>query len=91
MTRSGLELVNKWIDVNRNLGMSEEQMDGLTFVYGNDLYKVHKNQRGLDIQAAKGKVVVFRQSEINTNPFVCRCCGSEYNNEVDTIRCCMEE
>ena len=45
MSRSGLELVHKWIDVNINLGMSEEQMDGLTFVYGSDMYRIHKKKQ----------------------------------------------
>jgi hypothetical protein len=92
MSRSGLELVHKWIDVNMNLGMSEEQMDGLTFVYGSDMYRIHKktNQKGLDILADKGKVVVFRQPALPLNPYICRCCGSEYDNEVDTVRCCVD-
>jgi hypothetical protein len=86
---SGLDLVNKWIERKKGLGMSDEEIDGTRFVFDDTLYTVKKVGEGkFDIDCSPGKIIIFRDLKQFSDEYTCRICGTEYNNKIDTIRCC---
>lgn len=86
---TGMELVNKWIETNRGLGKSDEEMDGTRFVFGDTLYTIKKNGNGrFEIDSSPGKIVVFRDAREYSDELTCRICGTRYDNKIETIRCC---
>lgn len=92
MMRTGLDLVNKWIEENRELGLSDEDLDGTRFVYGDTLYTIKKTDNGhFHVDSTSGKIVIFRDEKELNDEFTCRICGTQYENKIDTIRCCVNE
>ncbi|GAX89065.1 hypothetical protein [Effusibacillus lacus] len=86
---TGLELVNKWIEKNREMGLPDEAMEGTKFVFGDMLYTIRKNGEGrFHVDSSQGKIVIFRDLKQYTDELTCRICGTEYDNKIDTIRCC---
>ncbi|BCJ87571.1 hypothetical protein [Effusibacillus dendaii] len=84
---TGLELVNKWIERNKGI-LSEEEMNGTNFVFGDSLYTIKRSGNRLDVEQSTGKLVIFRDLKQFSDDLTCRICGTEYNNKIDTIRCC---
>ena len=88
----GIDLVHKWISKNENAGLTEEQMNGTTFVYGDSVYRIIKSEHGgMDVEHIQGKVVIFRDMKEMSDEFTCRICGTEFNNQRETILCCINE
>lgn len=90
--QTGLQLVYKWIERNRQLGVSDDEMDGTRFVYGDTLYTIKKTGNGeFDVDHISGKIIVFRDEKELDDEYTCRICGTEYTSKIDTIRCCMNQ
>lgn len=88
---TGYAFVEKWIEKN-SATLSNEEMNGMVFVYGDAAYRVEQKAGGdLNVVQTSEKVVVFRDFKQIQDEFSCRICGSQYQNKIDTIRCCMDQ
>ncbi|ATY85405.1 hypothetical protein CVV65_11095 [Kyrpidia spormannii] len=87
---TGFQLVHKWIERNRGLGKTDEEMMKVQFVYGDTLYRLRKTDNGeIAVDAEPGTVIIFRDERELEDELTCRICGARYTNKIDTIRCCM--
>ena len=87
-----VELVDKWIQQNREHGATEEEMIDTTFVFGDEIMHLIRNENGaLEVEHKVGHVVIFRnRDELNINKNMCRACGMEHSSYKEAIECCME-
>ncbi len=89
---TGVNLIHKWIDKSLKLGMSVEEIENTSFVYGDAVYSVTRNEEGeFDFLCKPGRVVVFREMKDLNDEYTCRICGAEYDNKKDVITCCTNQ
>ncbi len=88
----GVDLVQKWIEQNREQGKTEDEMIDTTFVFGDEIMHLIRSESGvLEVEHKLGHVVVFRnRDELSFNMNMCRACGMEYASYKEAIECCME-
>lgn len=92
MATSGHDLVQKWISKNKEMGLTDEELQSTSFIYGNTIYSIKKNNAGqFEIQNEERQLIIFRDFMEISDEYICRICGSEYDNKLDTIRCCMND
>ncbi|MEW9673185.1 hypothetical protein [Ammoniphilus sp. 3BR4] len=88
---TGKELVERWIYQNRGLGRTTDQMEGTTFVYGNEILTLTSNKRGtLDIQSKQTPVVIFRKMDELEMRNICRACSLEHTSYKEAVECCVD-
>jgi|GEM_PF-1985907 len=86
----GYDLVNKWIQRNRSLGKTNDEMNGTIVVFGDGIYTISKTDSGeLDVQLTRGNVVIFRDMKELAAENECRACGMLHDTYKEAVECCM--
>ncbi|WP_134701800.1 hypothetical protein [Ammoniphilus sp. YIM 78166] len=88
----GVDLVQKWIQQSFEQGKTEAELIDTTFVFGDEIMHLIRNQVGvLEVEQKVGHVVIFRnREELGLNKNMCRACGIEHGSYKEAIECCME-
>ncbi|MFS0645452.1 hypothetical protein [Siminovitchia sp. 179-K 8D1 HS] len=84
----GRIFIDEWVMERLIMGKSVDEMDGTTFVYGNELLTLKKKVDGsfvVEPQRAP-EVVVLEKPEENVN--FCRACGTEHSSYKESLECC---
>lgn len=86
---SAKELVQKWVEQQKEHGKTEHELRKTMFVYGDEVMQIELNeQEELQIhEKNKDDIVIFRKTEPEPG-YICRCCSMEYDTLKDSLQCC---
>ncbi|WP_139148975.1 hypothetical protein [Alkalicoccus daliensis] len=81
------ELVQKWVEQQKNSGRTEQELRQTMFVYGDEVMEIDINEHQELHVKEKEDIIVFRKPEPEPG-HICRCCTMEYDTEKDALQCC---
>ncbi|RWR14620.1 hypothetical protein [Siminovitchia fortis] len=84
------DFIEEWILEELIKGKTVEEMNGTTFVLGNELLTLKRNAEGsFDVEPLAAKeVVVIREEEKLEIENICSKCGMEHQTFKEVIQCC---
>jgi hypothetical protein len=85
---AGRIFIDEWVMERLIMGKSMEDLDGTTFVYGNELLTLKKKADGsFAVEPQKApEVIVMEKSHDDAN--LCDACGMEHVSHKDALECC---
>jgi len=87
---AGREYIDEWVLEELVKGKPIEDINGITFVIGNELLTVTKKADGsFDVEPQKAKEVIVLQKKIATEfENICTTCGLEHQSYKEVLQCC---
>lgn len=86
------EMIQEWVTQNEIMGKTSDDMNGTTFVHGNELLMLKSNGRGgLEVEPLEvPEVIVFNKEYDASKMNICNACGMEHPTIKEVTECCAE-
>lgn len=85
---SGSIFIDEWVMERLIMGKSVEDMDGTTFVYGNELFTLKKQTDGSFVVEPQNAPEVIVLEKAHAEVDICRACGTEHSSYKESLECC---
>lgn len=87
---TGIDFIEEWVLQKLVMGRTIDEMNGTTFVYGNELLTLKKNADGaFDLEPFKVPEVIFLDKPGKEElADTCFTCGMEHHSHKAALECC---
>ncbi|MBM7715106.1 hypothetical protein MHB50_12010 [Siminovitchia sp. FSL H7-0308] len=87
---AGRIFIDEWVMERLVMGKSIEDMNGTTFIYGNELLTLKKKADGSFVVVPQKAPEVVVLEKPHTEVEICPKCGTEYSSFKESLQCCAD-